>query len=106
MPIQKLRSFDHEAKLEELAGVGKNRRFDEVIDEEENEDVQVICRRGEEEIPLARPSRAFYFGDATCTTGRPSVSTSSRRRASSAPISSAPTCRCLRNSSVPAGAAS
>ena len=63
MPIQKLPTFDHEATLEELAGVGKNRRFDEVIDDEESEDVQVICRRGDEEIPLAKPSRAFYFGD-------------------------------------------
>jgi hypothetical protein len=56
-------AFDHEATLEELAGVGKNRRFDEVIDDEENEEIQVICRHGGEEIPLARPSRAFYFGD-------------------------------------------
>src|SRR4051812_10558072 len=56
-------SFDHEASLEELAGVGKNRRFDSVIDDEENEEVQVVCKRGAEEIPLAKPSRAFYFGD-------------------------------------------
>jgi hypothetical protein len=63
MPNQKLSTFDHEATLEELAGVGKNRRFDEVIDDEESEDVQVVCRRGGEEIPLAKPSRAFYFGD-------------------------------------------
>jgi len=55
--------FDQEATLEELAGVGKNRRFDEVIDDEEVADIQVVCRRGEEEIPLAKPSRAFYFGD-------------------------------------------
>jgi hypothetical protein len=63
MSLQKLPSFDHEATLEELAGVGKNRRFDEVIDNEDNEEIQVICRRGAEEIPLAKPSRAFYFGD-------------------------------------------
>jgi hypothetical protein len=63
MPNQKLPTFDPEATLEELAGVGKNRRFDEVIDDEENEEVQVICRRGGEEVPLAKPSRAFYFGD-------------------------------------------
>ena len=63
MPNQQLPTFDHEATLEELAGVGKNRRFDEVIDDEENEEIQVICRRGGEEIPLAKPSRAFYFGD-------------------------------------------
>jgi hypothetical protein len=63
MPIQKVPSFDHETTLEELAGVGKNRRFDEVVDDEENAEIQVICRRGTEEIPLAKPSRAFYFGD-------------------------------------------
>jgi hypothetical protein len=58
-------SFDHEATLEELAGIGKNHRFDEVIDDAENEEIRVICKRGDEEIPLARPSRAFYFGDHT-----------------------------------------
>jgi hypothetical protein len=53
-----------QATLEELAGVGKNRRFDYAIDEdEEYEDIQVICKRGDVEIPLAKPSRAFYFGD-------------------------------------------
>lgn len=55
--------FEHEATLEELAGIGKNRRFDEIIDDEEFADIQVICKRGEEEVPLAKPSRAFYFGD-------------------------------------------
>ena len=63
MPNPPQPSFDHEATLEELAGVGKNRRFDEVIDDEEFEDIQVICKRGAEEISLAKPSRAFYFGD-------------------------------------------
>ena len=63
MPNPSQPSFDHEATLEELAGVGKNRRFDEVIDDEEFEDIQVICKRGTEEIPIAKPSRAFYFGD-------------------------------------------
>lgn len=55
--------FDPEATLDELAGVGKNRRFDEFIDNEEFEGLQVVCKRGAEEIPLAKPSRAFYFGD-------------------------------------------
>lgn len=55
--------FDADASLEELAGIGKNRRFDQVIDDEEFEELQVICKRGDEEIPLAKPSRAFYFGD-------------------------------------------
>jgi hypothetical protein len=63
MPSDRKTSFDHEASLEELAGVGKNRRFDEMIDDDEFEDIQVICKRGIEEIPLAKPSRAFYFGD-------------------------------------------
>ena len=65
MPTSSKRSFDHEASLDELAGVGKNRRFDEVIDDDEFDDIQVICKRGGEEIPLAKPSRAFYFGDRT-----------------------------------------
>jgi hypothetical protein len=63
MPNPLQRSFDHEATLEELAGIGKNPRFDEIIDDEEFEGIQVICKRGTEEIPLAKPSRAFYFGD-------------------------------------------
>ncbi len=63
MPNSSQPSFDQEATLEELAGVGKNRRFDEIIDDEESEEIQVICKRGNEEIPLAKPSRAFYFGD-------------------------------------------
>lgn len=63
MPNPSLPTFDNEASLEELAGVGKNRRFDDVIDDVEFEDIQVICKRGSEVIPLAKPSRAFYFGD-------------------------------------------
>lgn len=63
MPIKKQPTFDHDTTLEELAGVGKNRRFNDLVDDEENEELQVICRRGTEEIPLAKPSRAFYFGD-------------------------------------------
>ena len=63
MPIRPQRPFEHEATLEELAGFGKNRRFDQVIDDEEFEEIQVICKRGSQEIPLAKPSRAFYFGD-------------------------------------------
>jgi hypothetical protein len=65
MAEQRKVTFEHAATLDELAGIGKNRRFDEVIDDRENEEIQVICRRGEEEIPLAKPSRAFYFGDRT-----------------------------------------
>jgi hypothetical protein len=60
---QPVQAIDSEATLEELAGVGKNRRFDDVVDDQGNEEVQVVCRRDGEEIPLAKPSRAFYFGD-------------------------------------------
>ena len=63
MPNPQRPPFDLDASLDELAGIGKNRRFDEIIDDEEFEDIQVICKRGEEVIPLAKPSRAFYFGD-------------------------------------------
>lgn len=63
MPNAQQPHFDHEASLEELAGVGKNLRFDEVVDDAEFEDIQIICKRGGEEFPLAKPSRAFYFGD-------------------------------------------
>jgi hypothetical protein len=63
MPRQSTFAFELEATLEELAGIGKNRRFDELIDDQENEEIEVICRVGSEEIPLAKPSRAVYFGD-------------------------------------------
>src|ERR1035437_5138948 len=63
MPNPERPPFGPEASLDELAGVGKNRRFDEVIDDQEFEDIRVVCKRGAEEIPLAKPSRAFYFGD-------------------------------------------
>jgi hypothetical protein len=62
MPNPEHPPFDHEATLEELAGVGKNRRFDELIDDEEFEDIQVICKRGDEEIPLAKPSSPLKKG--------------------------------------------
>ena len=63
MPIKLRGEAEFEATRSELAGIGKNRRFDEAIDDDENETVEVICRRGSEEIPLAKPSRAIYFGD-------------------------------------------
>jgi hypothetical protein len=34
-----------------------------VIDDKEDDSIQVICKRGDTEIPLANPARAFYFGD-------------------------------------------
>lgn len=55
--------FDPEATVEEIAGIGRHPRFDAVIDDKDNDAIQVICKRGTEEIPLANPARAFYFGD-------------------------------------------
>jgi len=64
MPKPQHPSFDADASLEELAGVGKNRRFDEIIDDEEFEEIQVICKRGDEEILLAKPSCERRSGTA------------------------------------------
>jgi hypothetical protein len=61
MPIRPQRPFEQEATLEELAGFGKNRRFDAVIDDKDFATIQVICKRGTDEVLLAKPSRAFYF---------------------------------------------
>lgn len=66
--------FDkHEATLDEMAGVGRNDRFDAIVDDEADERIEVVCRRLNPnsagahdryiEVPLAKPSRAFYFGD-------------------------------------------
>jgi len=55
--------FDPEATVEEIAGIGRSTRFDAVIDDKDDESIQVICKRGDDEIPLAKPARAFYFGD-------------------------------------------
>ena len=38
--------FDkHEATLDELAGVGRNHRFDAIVDDEDDERIEVVCRR-------------------------------------------------------------
>jgi hypothetical protein len=55
--------FDPDATVEELAGIGRKASFDAVIDDKEDGSIQVVCRRGGDEIPLANPARAFYFGD-------------------------------------------
>ena len=52
-------SFEADATLDELAGVGRNRRFDEVIDEGDNENIEVICRRGGEEIPYDQEAKRY-----------------------------------------------
>jgi len=63
MPSSECPPFDPNATLDEFAGVGKNRRFDQKIDDAEDEEIQVIYKRGDKELPLAKPSRAVYFGD-------------------------------------------
>jgi len=42
MPNGQHPTFDHKATLENLAGVGKNRRFDEVVDDEEFAGIHVL----------------------------------------------------------------
>lgn len=55
--------FDPLATVEEITGKGRNPRFDAVVDDKDDESIQVICKRGAEEVPMANPARAFYFGD-------------------------------------------
>jgi len=55
--------YTQQATLEELAGLGKNPRFDEKIDDWDDDDIEVIYKRGGTEVSLAKPSRAVYFGD-------------------------------------------
>lgn len=55
MPSPQYPPFDPDATLEELAGIGKNRRFDQKIDDDEDEEIQVIYKRGDVELPLAKP---------------------------------------------------
>lgn len=73
MPSPKHNPAEYEATLDELNGLGRNREFDECVDDPNDESVQVICRRpnpspkGKDDqfldVPLTKPSRAFYFGD-------------------------------------------
>lgn len=63
MPGPEYPPFDPDATLEEFIGIGKNPRFDQKIDDDEDEEIQVLYKRGEIELPLAKPSRAVYFGD-------------------------------------------
>lgn len=56
--------FDPEATVEEISGIGRHAAFDAVIDDKDDDAFQVVCRRADgTEIPLAKPARAFYFGD-------------------------------------------
>ncbi len=59
MPLK----FDLEATVDEIVGIGRSPRFDAIVDDKDDETIQVICKRGGDEIPLANPARAFYFGD-------------------------------------------
>ena len=45
--------FDPEATVEEIAGIGRHLRFDAVIDDKDADSIQLICKRGDDEIPLA-----------------------------------------------------
>jgi len=49
--------FDPQATVEEIAGIGRHAAFDSVVDDKDDESIQVICKRGDDEIPLAtRPA--------------------------------------------------
>jgi len=73
MPKPKSLPIEYEASLDELNGVGRSRQFDQCLDDPADESMQVVCRRPNPaakgaddqyiDIPLAKPSRAFYFGD-------------------------------------------
>src|SRR6266550_2583619 len=63
MPAPDYPPFDPDATLEEFAGIGKNPRFNQKVDDDEDEEIQVIYKRGDVELRLAKPSRAVYFGD-------------------------------------------
>ncbi len=65
MPEEHKPIFDHETSLEDLTRVGGNRRFDDFIDDQEDEQVRVVCRSGGDEIAVAKPSRAVYCSAAT-----------------------------------------
>jgi hypothetical protein len=55
--------FDPEATVEEIAGIGRHAKFDDVVNDKDDDYIQVICKCGDDEVPLANPARAFYFGD-------------------------------------------
>src|SRR5437016_3283053 len=62
MAIPLVGSFN-QAMLDELAGMGKNRRFDTKLDDDDDDEIEVIYKRGDTQLSLAKPSRAVYFGD-------------------------------------------
>jgi hypothetical protein len=72
---------DHEALIDELRGAGKNRRFEEKLDDENDDEIEVIYKRGAKEISLAKPSRAVYFGDRAVYDQEASLFSQSERAA-------------------------
>jgi hypothetical protein len=46
MPSCEYPPFDPDATLDEFTGVGENRRFDQKIDDAEDEEIHVIYKRG------------------------------------------------------------
>lgn len=63
MPDNRLTTMKHQVTPEELAGLSKIPRFDEKLDDDDDDEIKVIYKRGDTEISLAKPSRAVYFGD-------------------------------------------
>ena len=57
--------FDSEATVEELIGMGRRPHFDSVVNDKEDESIQVICKRGDDEILLANP--AVQSGKYNCS---------------------------------------
>lgn len=63
MTENRLTTLEHQVTPEELAGQGKIPRFDKKLDDDDDDEIEVIYKRGDTQISLAKPSRAVYFGD-------------------------------------------
>jgi hypothetical protein len=63
MSDNRLTTLKHQITPEELAGLGKIPRFDDKLDDDDDDEIEVIYKRGDTEISLEKPSRAVYFGD-------------------------------------------
>jgi len=61
--------LDHEATLEELAALARGAVSTKSLTTTDFDDIQVICKRGDEEIPIAKPSRASYIRDRSLEQG-------------------------------------
>ena len=52
------------AFLDETNEYAEHETFNSTLDDDELDDgSQVVWKKGEEEVPLAKPSRALYYGD-------------------------------------------